>query len=183
MTLNYIAPNINEIEFTLFGPGYGESAVVHIGNNQWIVIDSCRNNSNGTVAALSYFSRLGVNPAEAVKLIIATHWHDDHIKGMAELLTVCDTAKFCCSQALNSREFQEYIAAYNLNNRLTSSTGVQEIQETFFVAMQSRRKSIKLANEGKLLLKVAGANLAHGCDCEIHSLSPSDEQVQKAFYQ
>ena len=30
-------PNPEEIEVTLLGPGYGESAVLHIGNGAWVI--------------------------------------------------------------------------------------------------------------------------------------------------
>ncbi len=37
-------PNFNIAEITLIGTGggYGESIVVHVGNNEWIVVDSCQ---------------------------------------------------------------------------------------------------------------------------------------------
>jgi len=32
-------PEKDEIEVSIFGPGYGECIVIHIGNNEWVVID------------------------------------------------------------------------------------------------------------------------------------------------
>lgn len=34
-------PRINELELTVFGPGYGESIVLHIPGLGWGVVDSC----------------------------------------------------------------------------------------------------------------------------------------------
>jgi hypothetical protein len=31
-----LLPTADQIELTLFGPGYGECAVVHLGNNRWV---------------------------------------------------------------------------------------------------------------------------------------------------
>ena len=70
-------PNPEEIEVTLLGPGYGESAVLHIGNGVWVIVDSCINHE-GIPQALEYLESIGVAPAQAVDLIVATHWHDDH---------------------------------------------------------------------------------------------------------
>ena len=39
-------PGKNEFEITLFGPGYGESVVLHVGSGAWIVVDSCIDKEN-----------------------------------------------------------------------------------------------------------------------------------------
>ena len=92
-------PNADQVEVTLLGPGYGECAVIHLGNDHWAVIDSCRDSYSGKPAALSYLESIGVDPEKAVKLVLATHWHDDHIYGMGALVSRCVGAKFCCSSA------------------------------------------------------------------------------------
>ncbi len=35
------APEPDEIEVSLIGPGYGESVLVHLGDGEWVVADSC----------------------------------------------------------------------------------------------------------------------------------------------
>ena len=57
----------DEIELTLFGPGYGESVVLHIGDGA--VVDSCID-KDGRPSALSYLENL--DPAEVVVLVAAT---------------------------------------------------------------------------------------------------------------
>ena len=103
-------PGKNVFEITLFGPGYGESVVLHVGNGAWIVVDSCIDQKN-TPVAIDYLNRLGVDPAEAVTLVVATHWHDDHIRGMARLVAACTNAKFCCAGVLCRKEFLEVAGA------------------------------------------------------------------------
>jgi len=34
----------DELEVSVFGPGYGESLAIHLGLGSWIIIDSCRHN-------------------------------------------------------------------------------------------------------------------------------------------
>lgn len=102
---NQLFPPANdEIEISLFGPGYGESIVVHLGNNDWIVVDSCVGPDKVPVA-LSYFHRIGVDPSTAVKQVVATHWHDDHIRGLAHMYSACRSAQFVCSQAIKTTDF------------------------------------------------------------------------------
>jgi hypothetical protein len=52
------APSISEIEITLLGPGYGESIIIHIGNNQWVIIDSCIDSADNSCAPLSYLQSI-----------------------------------------------------------------------------------------------------------------------------
>ena len=33
------APKHDEIEFTVFGPGVGESSLLHYGDNEWLIVD------------------------------------------------------------------------------------------------------------------------------------------------
>ena len=97
-------PGKGEFEFTLLGPGYGESILLHVGEGVWILIDSCVG-KDGTPRALQYLESIGVDPAEAVGLIVATHWHDDHIRGIANIVEVCSRAAFCCASVLCNKEF------------------------------------------------------------------------------
>ena len=43
-------PRRDEVEVTLFGPGYGESVVVHAGVDDWLVVDSCLDADGETAA-------------------------------------------------------------------------------------------------------------------------------------
>ena len=97
-------PGEGEFELTLFGPGYGESAVLHVGTGVWIIVDSCID-TDGTPTALRYLESIGIDPAQAVNLVVATHWHDDHIRGMARLVSACSQATFCCAATLCRSEF------------------------------------------------------------------------------
>ena len=65
-------PRPDEIEVSLLGPGYGESVVVHLGDGEWMVVDSCTGR-DGEPAALKYLDRIGVDPGSAVRMIVATH--------------------------------------------------------------------------------------------------------------
>lgn len=43
MTAVATPPVADELEVSVFGPGVGESVVVHLGHGDWMVVDSCLN--------------------------------------------------------------------------------------------------------------------------------------------
>ena len=93
-------PGTGMVEVNLFGPGYGESVVIHLGFGQWLIVDSCASDDEAEPAALSYLRRIGVDHRRGVKYIVATHWHDDHIRGLSQLITACPQADVFISDAL-----------------------------------------------------------------------------------
>src|SRR5260221_10149936 len=104
-------PHQNELEVSLFGPGFGECLVVHLGAGEWMVVDSCPNADKSRSIALDYLGQMGVDVAARVKLVVATHWHDDHIQGLGGVLVDAVSARFACSAALRTEEFFALIAA------------------------------------------------------------------------
>jgi len=53
-----LSPAPDQIEVRLFGPGYGECAAVHLGENQWIIIDSCIDIKTWNPPVLDYFKAI-----------------------------------------------------------------------------------------------------------------------------
>ena len=159
-------PNHEEIEVTLLGPGYGESAVVHIGDGAWVIVDSCIN-QDGNPQALEYLERIGVDPAHAVKLIVATHWHDDHIRGMAQIVEVCRSAQFCCSGALGETEFLQAMRGLEGQHFSGSGSGVREIHRVFRQFEDS---------DGGPKFALADRRLYGRDKCEVWTLSPHDKE-------
>ena len=172
LTDETIPPKPDQIELTLTGPGYGECIVFHIGNCNWVIIDSCLDKKKIPVA-LSYLRSLGVDPAKNVRLIVATHWHDDHIRGMGKLVETCSEANFCCSAALCEKEFLAMIGAVENRPMLTTSSGMQELYQVFSLLHEKSAKPIHA---------LANRRIFNQYDCEIWSLSPSDSEF-KLFLQ
>ncbi len=162
-------PGGEEFEFTLLGPGYGESIVMHIGAGEWVVVDSCVY-SDGTPRALRYLESIGVNPAQAIVLIVATHWHDDHIRGIARLVELCPAAKFCCASVLCREEFLALVGTLEGRHFSVSGSGLREIYEVFSRLGETQRTP-KHALANRVVLQKE--------TCTISSLSPCDEVFQK----
>ncbi|MCY4287950.1 MAG: MBL fold metallo-hydrolase [Aestuariivita sp.] len=106
-------PQDDVVEISVFGPGYGESILIHVGSRRWIVIDSCLVDDRRTPAPLKYMSELGLDASADVCAVVATHWHDDHIKGLSTILHACTDADFWYSAALTKGEFLAFLAVHD----------------------------------------------------------------------
>ncbi len=148
----------------MFGPGYGESVVLHTGQGRWVIVDSCIDNS-GYPRALGYLESIGVNPSRAVDLIVATHWHDDHIRGMSRLVEVCERAAFSCAAALLTKEFLTVVGVWSGSRVTSDGSGLREIRDVFTtLGSRAKKPTFALANR---LIHSQG-------ECQIWSLSPGD---------
>lgn len=95
-------PGDAEFEIALFGRGVGEASLIHVGGNEWWIVDSfsCRNRP----IALSYLALLGVPPSQ-VRHIFISHFDTDHYRGIESLYYSCNGAQFWFSSALNEKWF------------------------------------------------------------------------------
>jgi hypothetical protein len=119
-------PPSNEIEISVFGPGLGECIVAHVGGGRWIIIDSCIDRNKKRPVALAYLDEIGVNPS-SVEMILITHWHDDHVAGIDEVVASCTNARFWCSSALRSTEFLQLLEIDLKRKGLRFTRGVKFI--------------------------------------------------------
>lgn len=99
------APRDDEVEISVFGPGKGESVVCHLGFGRWMVIDSCIDRDTSRPVALDYLEALRVDPPAQLDVVAATHWHDDHVAGLADVVASAPGATFHFSMALQSHNF------------------------------------------------------------------------------
>ncbi len=91
-----------------------------------MLVDSCIDGITKAPAALSYLNGIGVDPAQDVKIIVASHWHDDHIRGLSTVVEACPNARFVLSDAMQNREF---VALVDGADRLMDTNGVKEFKE------------------------------------------------------
>lgn len=130
-------PAVNELEVAVFGPGYGESIAIHVGNGDWVLVDSCLHPQSKKPASLEYLESIGVS-FSSVKSIIASHWHDDHVRGLSALVRACPHAELVISDVFNDNESMAFLAAYGGPDfRLTAGTkelysAVSEAENVFF---------------------------------------------------
>lgn len=174
-----VAPGSNELEVSVFGPGFGECILLHLGHGQWAVVDSCLDAASKQPAALHYLAGFGANPAGSIQLVLATHWHDDHMHGISRVFQVATDAIFACTAAVQQADFKEVLTAWTGTRFLAGGSGIDELR-SIFVELKKRSSnssyvSPKLAIAGKTLWPVAGKPNPMGI--RITSLSPSDAAV------
>jgi len=121
----YVAPASGEVEVNVFGPGVGGCIVVHLGAGKWIVVDSCQGRGSKIPAALQYLEAIGVDAATDITHVVATHWHDDHVKGIAAVYTAATSAHFYAASSVRPDEFLAVTRAGPMGSRFSS--GVQEL--------------------------------------------------------
>jgi beta-lactamase superfamily II metal-dependent hydrolase len=173
-------PKANELEVSIFGPGYGESILIHIGNKSWIVVDSCVDESKQP-APLKYLKSIGVDVKTDVKLIVVTHWHDDHIRGISNVFRECETASVVFSAALTPKEFFTLAETYKSIPSL-ASTGIQEFSN--IISMLGRKKdSFKFAAADRILYRQEATIDGGKKTIQVSSLSPSDMNIERSFHQ
>ncbi len=106
-----IAPRNDQVEVSVFGPGKGESIVCHLGFGHWMIIDSCLDHDTSHAVSLDYLEALGLDTGLCVDVVAATHWHDDHIGGLADVVAASTKSTFHFSMALQSHSFLTLVKA------------------------------------------------------------------------
>jgi hypothetical protein len=169
-------PSDDELEVSVFGPGIGECIVVHLGHREWIIVDSCCE-ANGEPTALAYLNDIGVDVESEVKLIVASHWHDDHIRGLSRVFSECSSAVFSCAIALREKEFCTLVEAYG-GDPMIEYKSVEELSRIFWemeeISKKGLPRNIVWALENTTLLSKDGRYT-------IKALSPSHEAVKLAI--
>jgi hypothetical protein len=168
-------PKLDEVEITLLGPGFGESLAIHLGFERWIIIDSCLDSETGEPAALLYLRSIGVDAAKSVSHIIATHWHDDHVGGLSEVVAACINAQFCCAAALTSSEFLNLVAAFN-KRTIALSTGLSEIEKILYLLRQRKAQPYYVLGDMPILTLLATAGAP---EAKVTALSPVNAEYAR----
>jgi len=167
---------------TVFGPGVGECIVLHLGEGDWIIIDSCMSPVGEEPVALGYLRSIDVAPNASVRMIVATHWHDDHIQGLATLLSKCSNAQFVMSAALRPQQFFPLVLEVSTQNRLVKhNSSASEFAEILDI-LESRAHGpyavgpSMYAQDGSRIFRGGHAGTA-----EVWALSPSAATVTSAL--
>ncbi len=162
-------PGAGEAEVSLIGPGFGEAVLIHLGDGDWALVDSCVATGANKPASLTYLEDIGAD-FDRVRLIAVSHWDDDHIRGLSRLVAACPKAEIVISNALTGKEFLTYAELHRnpLANRLKG--GVSEIPDMLRL-LQANPTRVKYASESARIL--ASSAYTHGQAVEVWTLSPS----------
>jgi beta-lactamase superfamily II metal-dependent hydrolase len=175
-------PERDEVEVSIFGPGKGESIAVHIGNGEWLIVDSCVDQRSKEIPVLRYLEGLGVDVSTAVRLVVGTHAHDDHIAGLASVFEACHSAQFVCSSASTKEEFVRHLQAdkqVEAQYSLRQSTYKEYRQIFDVVKTRPNGKRLKFAT-AELPLYTRSES-AQAPAVTVTALSPSSEAIELAM--
>jgi beta-lactamase superfamily II metal-dependent hydrolase len=175
-------PGSDSFELSLFGCGVGESAALHLGHGEWIIVDSCRINKRDEPLPLIYLRECGIDPASAVKLIVLTHWHDDHVDGASSIVQACPKARIALSAAFVADEFAQILGLYGLGDRIVDrrTSGVRELGSVMSISEQ-RIESGAIPNTGFAVIPAqADQRLYRRAECELFALAPSPGSIHVA---
>ncbi|MHB8348634.1 MAG: MBL fold metallo-hydrolase, partial [Acidiferrobacterales bacterium] len=95
-----------------------------------------------------YLTRLGVD-AKQVCCIVASHWHDDHVRGIANLATTYPNADFIISAVFNHREAAAFLAAYGGASSAGLARGAKEL-----FSVISTRKNVSAVLHRSIVLEM-----------------------------
>jgi len=177
-----VPPGNTDLEVSIFGPGFGECVVVHFGNGDWGIVDSCLDPKSKRSAALGYLEALHIDVSNSVRFVAATHWHDDHINGISDLFIAATSAFFVCTGAVGNPDFKDILASWTGCQNLPGGSGVDELRSVMGEIKKrqsnSRFPAPKLAFSGKILWE---RNVSP--PVIVRALSPSDSTTISSITQ
>jgi beta-lactamase superfamily II metal-dependent hydrolase len=159
-------PHPDQFEFSLFGPGVGECSAIHLGYDEWMIVDSFIDKATKSPIAKVYLDSIGVG-LENIKVILVTHWHDDHIKGISDIIQQSPYAIVCVTSAIYSPAILSALAPW--------------IQSSDIHALRCLSELVKIRNLADFQPILAGDGTmlyrSQQIDTEVISLSPSGTDV------
>jgi beta-lactamase superfamily II metal-dependent hydrolase len=169
-----IIDNIGEVILLGTG-GYGESIIIHRGDNKWVVIDSCINPKNSNCLPIEYLKYRNVNVENDVEFVICTHWHNDHIRGISEVLEKAINANLVFTNATDQKKFIQLVAldCLKLKNR-TTNCSTNEFAKCLSILAKRNRIPIYASMDRLISSQITKENI----QTKIFALSPSDLTLQ-----
>jgi len=176
-------PKENELEISLFGPGYGESIVLHIPQIGWGIIDSCLAKTKQTSISppLEYLSGLLSPNFPKLAFVILTHPHEDHYRGLDHVLREYPggTERVCRYDGEGIRELKTYIVQQKVGGREVLP-GLVEVFNAIKDAVKSGAQLRRLSEMTEVLhLRNAEIEKYGTTDIRMIALSPSAASIQK----
>lgn len=161
---NQGVPSPEEVEITVLGIGgnSGESVVIHVGNGDWVVIDSCKTRA-GMTLPLYYLETIGADLSK-VAIVACTHLHGDHIEGLSDVLTQCKEARFAYSLVGDHNTMRYIIAQYCKDKNIPNGGTFDEFMKCISICNNERRHPVVIGIDQTIY---AGRN------GQIYGISPS----------
>jgi beta-lactamase superfamily II metal-dependent hydrolase len=133
-----VADADDAVHVVVLGKGVGESILIRLHDDDWVIVDSFRSPHDGRPVALEYFNQHGVDPARDVSAVVLTHLHSDHSEGIDELFRECSRATFSMPAAVPDAHWDGLLARL-MEDEPPRSDKLQEIANAFRLAFDTGR--------------------------------------------
>lgn len=154
---------------------------MHVGGGKWIIIDSCVGKGSLDPLPLAYLKDLGVDVSSKVALVIASHWHDDHIRGLGKIVAECTAARFVCAYAMVAEKFRMLGKLY-AGSPPSGHSGVNEFAKIHQI-LNAQNRTVVRTGPNRILIDDSKAMTGLAFDVRVISLSPSDEAAESCVKQ
>ncbi|MBB4341384.1 ComEC/Rec2 family competence protein [Rhizobium leguminosarum] len=121
----------------IIGSAPGESLVLVFSCGSIITIDCCKTaDENHTINAIDELSLDFGN----VIFNVITHFHDDHIKGVSELVAKCPNSKIVIPDAWTADVFKRFVASVSDDTTLNRFSVTREIEKIFDILKGAKHR-------------------------------------------
>jgi hypothetical protein len=162
------APQPTELEISVFGRGMGECVLCHLGDHQWLMVDSLRDEERRPVAA-GYLADM--DGEHQIVAVVATHWDDDHTHGMAQVIETHQPAEVWMPIVLQQREIMRFAVVHNKRMEGRGPSGLRDFQ-----AVMEQTEGRKVRRWG-----MAGRRIERKTRASVKLLSPTDELIDRGL--
>jgi beta-lactamase superfamily II metal-dependent hydrolase len=132
------------------------------------------NPTTGEPAAITYLAALGLDPAECVRLVLITHFDDDHIRGITDVIRRAPQARIACSLALTRDSFPQFVIEQE-QAAVGAGSGLDELREVLRLAPDRGGVIWAMANRPLYPLPPPESGAL------VTALSPSDDAVERGM--
>lgn len=157
-----VTPKSDELLVVVLGNGYGECIVCHLGDNEWMIVDSFIHEQTKNPIAIDLLDAINVD-LSAVRCILITHWHKDHIEGMARLVGEAGSAAVFVTSAATYDLVGDFLDQLDSRPRRYNMP-THEYREVVRVLTNAGRGMFEAAAD-RLLMKVGS--------CSVTAVSPN----------
>lgn len=172
-------PKSDEVELTFFGPGFGESTVIHIPGIGWGITDSCEFGpvTERFVPPLKYLIYQDVN---RLAFLVLTHPHADHFKGMEQIVGhyLGRIDRVCWYAGDGARELGVYLTNRGIKG-IPGARSLSSVFKAFNEAGDNNAERRRLGAMTQIIPRKQVSLNGTTIEVEVLSLSPSakDEQL------
>lgn len=160
------------------GPSQGESILLHYGDGRWLIVDSCTSDKQNL--PLLFLEKIEAD-LDKVGFIICSHWHDDHMAGMDNLLKMCKSSYFMIPCVTNKsilpRYFEYRIYKSDKENEKEAWQVFKQCLEIIKGRTHVDNPNLREPQFVKVESSILDYHTTQGIDVTVKALSPSNDMM------